>query len=57
MAQQPTVYVIDDDEIIRNVLEKILDEAKLPVQSYASAEDFLETYTPPNTQDVYCSML
>jgi len=48
MAAEPTVYIVDDELIIRIILEDIFNAANLPVESYASAEDFLVTYSPDN---------
>ncbi len=48
MAPGPTVYVVDDNRTIRNWLEETLKTENLIVESYASAEDFLVTYSPDN---------
>ena len=48
MPSEPTVYIVDDELIIRSILEDIFDAANLPVATYASAEDFLVTYSPDN---------
>lgn len=40
-SDQPTVFVIDDDEAVRDALSVHLDLAGLPVRSFASAADFL----------------
>lgn len=48
MAPEPTVYIVDDELIIRSILEDIFDAANLPVATYASAEDFLLAYSPEN---------
>jgi len=48
MPPEPTVYIVDDELIIRSILEDIFDAANLPVATYASAEDFLLTYSPDN---------
>lgn len=48
MPPEPTVYIVDDELIIRLILEDIFNAANLPVETYASAEDFLLTYSPDN---------
>jgi len=37
------VAVVDDDESFRGALERLLRSAGFPVQSFASAEDFLKS--------------
>lgn len=48
MALEPTVYIVDDELIIRSILEDIFNAAHLLVETYASAEDFLLVYSPDN---------
>ena len=43
MANDPVVYVVDDDEGIRNSLESLLRSVGLTVQTFASAQEFLGT--------------
>jgi len=44
----PTVYVVDDDLTIRILLGEVFKAAKLMVETYACAEDFLVAYRPEN---------
>ena len=44
MAPEPTVYAVDDDIVARIVLEETFKAANLPVETYASAEEFLAGY-------------
>jgi FixJ family two-component response regulator len=37
------VAIVDDDESIRSALRGLMEEAGLPVRSFASAEEFLES--------------
>jgi FixJ family two-component response regulator len=37
------VAIVDDDESIRSALQGLMKEAGLPAQSFASAEEFLES--------------
>lgn len=43
---QQIVFVVDDDEAVRDALRLLLKSAKLPVQDYASPAEFLECYDP-----------
>ena len=49
MMAEPAVYVVDDDVIVRILLEKVFQAANINVETYASAEDFLATYSPNNS--------
>lgn len=42
----PTVFIVDDDPGIRFSLAALLTAANLPLQCYASAEEFLHTFDP-----------
>lgn len=44
MTDQPTVFVVDDDPAMRDSLQFLIGSVGLPVQSHASAEDFLAAY-------------
>jgi two-component system response regulator FixJ len=46
MANDPIVYVIDDDEAARHSLEFLLDCAAIRVRSFASADAFLAASPP-----------
>src|ERR1700689_3207819 len=41
MADDPVVYVVDDDEGVRNSLDSLIRSVGLSVQTFASAQDFL----------------
>ncbi len=45
---EPTVYAVDDDPIVRILLEALFEGANIPIETYSSAEEFLEVYTPDN---------
>lgn len=45
-TDEPTVFVIDDDEAVRDALSLHLDLAGLPARTFASAGDFLAAITP-----------
>ncbi|NIW25656.1 MAG: response regulator [Gammaproteobacteria bacterium] len=40
------VYVVDDDEAVRDSLKLLLESVDLPCQTFASASDFLENHDP-----------
>src|SRR5579863_3622716 len=44
--QAPTVFVVDDDEGVRNSLRFLLKSVGLPARALASAGEFLESYKP-----------
>lgn len=41
-----TVFVVDDDEAVRNSLYWLLDSVSLTVKTYAAVGDFVESYDP-----------
>lgn len=43
---EPTVFVVDDDAIIRDVLATVLEMDRYRVEAHASAESFLEQFSP-----------
>ena len=43
---EPTVFVVDDEEPMRNALRRLLRAAGLKTGVFASAADFLNAYTP-----------
>jgi len=44
--QPPTVFVVDDDEAVRNSLRFLLKSVGLATRTLASSAEFLETYSP-----------
>lgn len=46
MAAQPTVFVVDDDEALRDSLRSLLESVALPVETFASAQEFLQVHDP-----------
>lgn len=45
-TKQSTVYVVDDDDAMRESLTWLIESVGLNVETYASADDFLESYYP-----------
>jgi FixJ family two-component response regulator len=46
MTQDVTVFVVDDDQAMRNSLKFLIESVGMRVQTYASADEFLQTYYP-----------
>ena len=44
--QQPVVYVVEDDEAVRDSLAMLLQSEDLPVETYETALSFLEQWHP-----------
>ena len=42
--EEMTVFVVDDDEAVRESLNDLLDSVGLNVETFSSAQDFLEVY-------------
>ncbi len=45
-AEKPTVFVIDDDDAVRDALMLLLHAENLPASCFASADAFLDVYRP-----------
>ena len=48
-AIEQSVYIVEDDEVIRKLLHEILVQENIPVKTYASAEQFLLEYSVDNS--------
>jgi len=46
MAQTATVYIVDDDPAVRDSLRWLIESLKYPVETFESAQTFLDQYTP-----------
>jgi FixJ family two-component response regulator len=46
MSIPSTVYLVDDDDAVRDSLALLFETAGLPVECYPSAETFLDAYRP-----------
>lgn len=49
MKLNPTVYVVDDDEAVRDSLSWLIESINLKVEIFAAAKDFLEAYELSNS--------
>jgi len=43
---EPTVFVVDDDQLVRISLQELMESVSLRVRAFASAQEFLESYEP-----------
>jgi FixJ family two-component response regulator len=43
---EPTVYIVDDDPSVLEGLRLLMKSVKLNVETYSSAQDFLDSYKP-----------
>jgi FixJ family two-component response regulator len=48
MQPKPTVYVVDDDEAMRNSLRWLIESVGLDVETHAEAREFLDAYDGKN---------
>lgn len=46
MSTQPTIFIVDDDESIRDSLHALLSARDMTVHSFASGEAFFEVFKP-----------
>ena len=46
---KPTVFVVDDDQAMRNSLKWLIESVGVLVENFASADDFLARYQPSRT--------
>jgi len=43
-SAQPTVFVVDDDEPVRDAIGMLLETVDIPYESFANAQTFLDSY-------------
>ncbi len=46
MTEQQTVFIVDDDPAVRDALSWMIGTLQLPVETFESAQDFLDSYDP-----------
>ncbi|OQX32029.1 MAG: DNA-binding response regulator [Candidatus Sedimenticola endophacoides] len=46
MNNQPTVFVVDDDQAMRNSLKWLIESVGMRVETYGSADEFVSNYYP-----------
>lgn len=45
-SRESTVFVVDDDQAMRNSLKWLIESIGVPVETYATADAFLERFSP-----------
>ena len=46
MSKQPNVFVVDDDQAMRNSLKWLIESVGMKVETYSTADDFIQNYYP-----------
>jgi len=46
MTKQPIVFVVDDDQAMRNSLKWLIESVGMKVETYTSADEFIRNYYP-----------
>ena len=46
MTSNPTVFVVDDDQAMRNSLKWLIESVAMQVETYESADQFIKNYYP-----------
>lgn len=44
MTNEPTVFIVDDDDAVRRFLSGLVESVELRVEAHASAQEFLDAY-------------
>jgi FixJ family two-component response regulator len=57
VTTQETVFVVDDDEAVRDSLRWLLEANGYRVQCFSSAEQFLDAYQPQQAGQIACLIL
>ena len=45
-SKNPTVYIVDDDEAVRDAIRWLMKSVRIPAVAFPSADDFLEKFDP-----------
>ncbi|MCK4304634.1 MAG: response regulator transcription factor [Candidatus Eisenbacteria sp.] len=48
-STEPAVFIVDDDDAMRDALQVLIRSAGMQAQAYSGAEEFLENYVPQRT--------
>lgn len=46
LSSDPTVYIVDDNEAVRDAIRWLVEQVKLPARVFVSAKEFLDAYHP-----------
>ena len=41
---KPTVFIVDDDEVVRNTIAQLVETVDLKAKTFSSAQEFLDSY-------------
>lgn len=56
MTSPATVFVVDDEEPVRHAFEVLLDAWGIPVQTFSSAEAFLQAFSGDSSERLFLDM-
>lgn len=45
-SNEPTVYIVDDNEAVRDAIRWLVEQVRLPAKAFVSAKEFLDAYHP-----------
>lgn len=57
MTESPTVFIIDDDPLVRSMIELLVRASGRPLASYASATEFLAADVPQHAGCIVCDIV
>ena len=46
VSEQPTVFIVDDDDAVRDSISELVGSVGLTAESYESAQAFLDAFQP-----------
>ncbi|MGY8771578.1 MAG: response regulator transcription factor [Pirellulales bacterium] len=46
MSQNSTLFIVEDDAIVRDSLKQLANSSNIPTESYSSADEFMLHYQP-----------
>ena len=49
LNSEPTVYIVDDNEAVRDAIRWLVEQVGLPARVFISAKEFLDAYQPDMT--------
>jgi two-component system, LuxR family, response regulator FixJ len=56
-TENPTVFIIDDDPLLRSLIESLLTASGRPVASFEAAAEFLQAYDPLRPGCLVCDIV
>lgn len=46
LEHQPTVFIVDDDNVVRDTMAELVEAVDLKAKTFSSAQEFLDSYDP-----------